>query len=195
MFLSAPASAYDNDEGWPCVQRKVAKLSAGQMWAELNADEKDLSWQSNKNALDLVKKIIPRRVPLTETTVIIEDFANKHKENLKTELKQTFLALLNETNNIRAEIISGIGKFAKRQVQLSERIVSNRRKISEYEAKDEAGTLTKEEDQEFAKLEQQVEWDTRIREEREKSLEYVCEAPVILEQRLFALSHQLKKFY
>lgn len=189
------AAAFSEDKNWPCIQRKVIKLSAGQMWRGDPVDEKDLSWQQNQAVRKLVNKILPRRVKLTETEKIIEEFAAKHNGNRKKQLEQSFLGLLSETNKIRQEIIGGIGKFSSRQKSLSKRIIENRNKINEFEKKDEGGTLTKEEDKEFAKLEQQQEWDIRIRDEREKSLEYVCESPVLLEQRLFALSQQLKKFY
>lgn len=189
------ATAFSEDKNWPCIQRKVVKLSAGQMWRGNPVDEKDLSWQQNEDVRELVNKILPRRVKLKETEKIIEEFANKHNGNRKKQLEQSFLGLLSETNKIRQEIISGIGKFSSRQKSLSKRIIENRNKINEFEKKDTDGTLTKEEDKEFAKLEQQQEWDIRIRDEREKSLEYVCESPVLLEQRLFALSQQLKKFY
>lgn len=189
------ATAFSEDKNWPCIQRKVVKLSAGQMWRGNPVDEKDLSWQQNEDVRELVNKILPRRVKLKDTEKIIEEFANKHNGNRKKQLEQSFLGLLSETNKIRQEIISGIGKFSSRQKSLSKRIIKNRNKINEFEKKDTDGTLTKEEDKEFAKLEQQQEWDIRIRDEREKSLEYVCESPVLLEQRLFALSQQLKKFY
>lgn len=189
------AAAYSEDKNWPCIQGKVIKLSAGQMWRGNPVDEKDLSWQQNQDVRELVKKILPRRVKLKETEKIIEEFAAKHNGNRKKQLEQSFLGLLSETNKIRQEIIAGIGKFSSRQKSLSKRIIENRNKINEFEKKDTDGTLTKEEDKEFAKLEQQQEWDIRIRDEREKSLEYVCESPVLLEQRLFALSQQLKKFY
>ena len=195
IAFTGQAAAFSEDKNWPCIQRKVVKLSAGQMWRGNPVDEKDLSWQQNKDVRELVTKILPRRVKLKETEKIIEDFANKHNGNRQKQLEQSILGLLYETNKIRQEIISGIGKFSSRQKSLSKRIIENRNKINEFEKKDTEGTLTKEEDKEFAKLEQQQEWDIRIRDEREKSLEYVCESPVLLEQRLFALSQQLKKFY
>lgn len=195
MSSTSQAIAYSKDKNWPCIQGKVIKLSAGQMWRGDPVDENDLSWQQNQEVRQLVKKILPRRVTLKETEKIIEEFAKKHNGNRKKQLEQSFLSLLSETNKIRQEIISGIGKFSSRQKSLSKRIIETRRKINDFEQKDTDGTLTKEEDKEFAKLEQQQEWDIRIRDEREKSLEYVCESPVLLEQRLFALSQQLKKFY
>src|SRR5262249_17912598 len=39
-------------------------------------------------------------------------------------------------------------------------------------------------------LTNRVEWDTRIFEERRKTMNFVCEVPVLIEQRLFALALQ-----
>ncbi len=194
-FHQKPALAFTEDKDWPCIQRKVDALSAGQMWRGNPVDPSDKSWQENKDVIKLANSIIVRRVPLEETDKIITEFTEKNSKDTNKLLEQTFLALLDETNKVRKEIINGIGKFSKRQKAFSKRIIENQRKIAEFEKKDADGTLTKEEDRELVKLEQQLEWDTRIHEEREKSLEYVCESPVLLEQRLFALSQQLKKHY
>ena len=41
-------------------------------------------------------------------------------------------------------------------------------------------------------LEEQVDWDERIYTDRQRSLTYVCETPVLLEQRLYAISKLLQ---
>lgn len=191
--LAAPANAYQEDKNWPCIQAKVAKLSAGQMWPGLTLNPEQRNWQEDEAVKRLIEKLLPRRVSLEETEKIIAEFASNYKgDNLNLELEKTFLGLLDETNRIRAEIITGIGRFSGRQKDLVNRITDNRHKLSTYEKKDEDGTLTRDEDKEMVKLEQALEWDQRIHEEREQSLEFVCESPVLLEQRLFALAKQLK---
>jgi len=42
-------------------------------------------------------------------------------------------------------------------------------------------------------LNEQIDWDTRIYEEREQSLRYVCETPVLLEQRLFQIGRHVSQ--
>ena len=41
-------------------------------------------------------------------------------------------------------------------------------------------------------LEDALRWDTRIHDERNAALAYVCESPVILEQRAFALAREIQ---
>ena len=36
-------------------------------------------------------------------------------------------------------------------------------------------------------------WDTRIFEERRKTIGYACEVPVLIEQRLFALARMIEQ--
>ncbi len=45
---------------------------------------------------------------------------------------------------------------------------------------------------EIDKLLNQVDWETRIFEERRKSTSYVCEVPVLIEKRLFELGRVIQ---
>ena len=45
----------------------------------------------------------------------------------------------------------------------------------------------------LAELVSRVEWSTRIFEDRRKSIRYVCEVPVQIEQRLFALGRAVQQ--
>jgi hypothetical protein len=42
-------------------------------------------------------------------------------------------------------------------------------------------------------LTDKVGWDTRIFEERRKTISYACEVPVLIEQRLFALARTIEQ--
>src|SRR6516162_6358949 len=42
-------------------------------------------------------------------------------------------------------------------------------------------------------LTNRVEWDTRIFEERRKTMSFVCEVPVLIEQQLFALARAIQQ--
>jgi hypothetical protein len=42
-------------------------------------------------------------------------------------------------------------------------------------------------------LANRVEWGTRIFEERRKTINFVCEVPVVIEQRLFALARAIQQ--
>ena len=42
-------------------------------------------------------------------------------------------------------------------------------------------------------LANRVDWETRIFEDRQKTIGYVCEVPVLFEQRLFALARAIQQ--
>jgi hypothetical protein len=42
-------------------------------------------------------------------------------------------------------------------------------------------------------LEQKLQWDTRIYDDRNQALTYVCDSPVLLEQRVYALSQEISR--
>jgi hypothetical protein len=42
-------------------------------------------------------------------------------------------------------------------------------------------------------LAEQVQWDTRIFEDRRRTISYVCEVPVLIDQRLFALGRTIQQ--
>ena len=47
---------------------------------------------------------------------------------------------------------------------------------------------------EVAREQEALLWQTRVFDERRQSLTYVCEVPVLIEQRMFALGRLLKDF-
>ena len=44
----------------------------------------------------------------------------------------------------------------------------------------------------WTRVEEELDWSTRIFQDRQQSLTYVCETPVILEQRAFALGRAVE---
>jgi hypothetical protein len=58
-----------------------------------------------------------------------------------------------------------------------------------HELQDQPGT----DESKINALASQVEWSTRIYEDRRKTIRYVCEAPTTIEQRAFALARAIRK--
>ena len=96
-----------------------------------------------------------------------------------------FALVFERIDTERAQLIGGIGRYAGKQAGLAERINTQNEELAELEAKEDKSH------DEFDRLEEiadKVEWDTRIFDERQQSLTYVCETPVLLEKRAFALA-------
>lgn len=183
-LLSAPAGAMaasSQDPDWPCIQRLVPRIAAAQVWA----GPEPTAWQGDLEVDRLAAKLAARATPIGETEKLVEDFVEAQP---KAEANDKLTALMGRTleiiNRDRASIIAGIKRFSLRQRALAERIRETRASLKETAASAALST----------DMAEQLSWDLRIFDEREKSMTYLCEQPVLLEQRAFALGRTLYFF-
>ncbi len=186
--VTTPAAAADfSDPTWPCIQPKVAALSPGLMWPEPlpEAGSGPHADPDLKPAIDdLASRLALRRVPVEDFPGLIDAFAatNGSDPALMAAVFQRAFTLI---DNDRKRLIAGIGEYSAKQIGLSEKIDATRTAMSAEEALDEP---------DFDKLdtlEEELDWDERIYTDRARSLTYVCETPVILEKRLYAIAKAL----
>ena len=183
LALSSPASAgTSEDPDWPCVQRKVPEISAGMVWAGPPVETLAQKWQQDAEISQVAGNLAARRTEIEAAKTAIADFAAGLGAERNERLTLLFAATLDIVNRERASIISGITRFTRKQRALAERLG---RLAGEIKALPAAEKGKREE------LEQQRLWDTRIYEDRERSLAYICEQPVLLEQRVFALAREI----
>jgi hypothetical protein len=176
-------AAASEDPDWPCIQRLVPRISAAQVWAGPEPDP--AAWQGDIEVSRLASKLAARRTPLDEAETLIETFVEAQpSETVNVKLTALFGRTLQVINQDRASLVAGIKRFAARQRSLAERIRETRAKLKEADepAPDEAD------------LRELLTWDLRIFDEREKSMTYLCEQPVLLEQRAFALGRSIYFF-
>lgn len=179
-------AAQSTDPLWPCVQRKVPEVSSGMIWAGPAVDGLQGAWRDDPVVTDLAARIAQRRTPLEDAKVLVQDFAASLGADKDRKLTLLFVGMLATINRERGSIISGIGRYAQRQTQLAEKI---ERTFAELGALPVKGNLEDEARRE--ELEDIQVWDTRIYEERERSLGYICDQPVRLERRAFALAREI----
>ena len=183
--LAADATSAD----WPCVQRKVAKLTSAQMWDGAPVD--DLTkWRDNEEITKLIVVLASRRVSLEQATAAIARFAAAQpKERRDEALKLVFAGLLSTINSDRAIVMSGIERFQQRQKARAaeiERQGTAIRELKERAVNDEKARA------ELAAAEDRYNWDVRVFSERQQSLPLACEVPVLIEQRLFELGREIR---
>jgi len=172
----------------PCIQRKVPEISVGVVWAGPPLYVDDQSWRKTKDVVALVEQTISRRLEIEQATEAIDEFVREDGKDKRRKLMQTFTGQFQLINQERREIIAGIGRYARRQVDLAVKI---KEQINELNVLDGQNSATAEQLKRREQLSEQLNWDTRVYDEREQSLRYVCETPVLLEQRLFALGRHI----
>lgn len=186
-LIGVPAlAAGGEDPDWPCIQRLVPEISAGMVWAGPPLDQAP-GWEEDAELSKLAPRLAKRVMPLAEAERVIEDFAGKQGAARDRKLTMLFAGIFEKINDERNTVIAGIKRFAKRQKRLAGRIEGQLAALDSLPAGQGA-----EQDARRADLVEKNRWDSRIYEQREASLTYLCETPVLLEQRLFALGRTIQ---
>ena len=176
LAFSGAAKAADPD--WPCIQRLVPHLSLGQVWAGPQPDDVIAALSQTPQVQQVARTIALRRTTLEQAEAMIAAYAETSDAVGMTAL---YLAVFDQINTSRDRVLAGISRYAHKQAGLDAGIKEKRHEFARLSA-----AATPDFDAIDA-AEQDVDWSTRIFQDRQQSLTYVCETPVILEQRAFAL--------
>jgi hypothetical protein len=185
VTLLLPGLADAADPDWPCVQRLVPELAMGQMWAGPPPVEE--AWQADPEIAALAPELARVETPIEAATEHAASFAAAQPDGQRdARLALLFRATLEIINGERSTLIEGIKRYARGQRALAERIAVTGSALEGLPPGPDVVPPP-----ELAPLKQQRDWDIRIFEERQKSLRYLCDQPVMLEQRAFALGRAL----
>lgn len=188
LMASMAQGAGPVDPDWPCVQRKQPQLSVAQLWTGPLPDEGIEERAKDPKIRKLGQGLAQRRLSLDEAEVQVAKFAETASAADVTAL---FLASFQQIQEARKRVMAGITRYAHKQEALDAQIKALRQEFTKLSAAESPDFDA------IDKIEAEIDWSTRIFQDRQQSLIYVCETPVILEQRAFALgriiSAQLKK--
>ena len=117
----------------------------------------------------------------------IADFITGSAAEKQDKAKKLFAGLFDTLSQQRSEVMSGIERVARNEKELADKIRSDVAELHELEDKPE------QDQAKISALASQVEWSTRIFEDRRKTIRYVCEVPTTIEQRVFALARAIRQ--
>lgn len=175
LLATAPVQAATPTPDWPCVQPRQPHLSLGQVWTGPPPPE---GAAETPEIAALAERVAQRRMPLEEATAAIDAFASGKDADTLALLMQ---AIFHRIDSQRSAILGGISRYGHKQVALAARVEARRARMAELESADPPDFDAIDAEEEA------LDWDMRVFSDRQQSLTYVCETPVILEQRLFAL--------
>lgn len=181
--LAVPAwAAGPVDPDWPCIQRRMPHLSLGQVWTGPPPDAAVETLASSAEVRDVARVVALRRTDLKEAEAMIDSFAAGRDGTALTAL---MLATFHDIDLTRDRVMAGITRYAHKQEALD-------REIKERRAAFDAAEAAEPPDfDRIDQLETEIDWATRIFKDRQQSLTYVCETPVLLEQRAFAIGRMI----
>jgi hypothetical protein len=170
---------------WPCVQVFVPTLSAASIWDGPPVDDYLKTWTENRDVAAVATRAVSRSVPDDEATQAVDSFAEGVKGDQEKTLTMLFAGIFDEANRTRSKAIDGIRRFSSAQ---QEQLRNMNATIGELER---ARAQTPQDAARVKELTEQLAWQRRIIEERQRSLGALCEQPVIIERRLGTLARTI----
>ena len=180
------AAAQPDAPDWPCVQRRVPELSAGTVWQGPPIDQALHDWRADPEVVDLVNEIAPRRVPVEAAETTAVQFITADPAKRETRASLLFAGLFDTLNRERGEVIAGLERLTRRQREFVQAIEADAARLRKLQKDPDADPAAVQD------LTNRVTWQTRIFEERRRTVRYACEVPVLIEKRLFVLGRAMQ---
>jgi hypothetical protein len=187
LSLSPAHAAGRPDANWPCVQPKVPQMSIAAIWDGPPIADVGNAWEDNPALKNLVVRLAARRTPLDAAQKAIAGFITGDPADKQDKATKLFAGLFDTLNQQRTEVIKGIERIDRKQKDLADKIRSDVAALRELQDRPE------QDQSKINALAGEIEWSTRIFEERRKTIRYVCEVPTVIEQRTFALARSIRQ--
>lgn len=186
-LLAVPAGALaQEDRDWPCQQREVRHLSWGQMWTGPALPDPE-STREDGQVASLAARLSARRTEIDAAPALIDEAGIEEE----AQLVALFAVAFSQIDQERVRIIDGILRYSRKERARRDRIDALREEIEARSAA--AGAEDYDELDAIEALQDDLAWETRIYQDRRRSLEFVCESPVTLEKRAFALARIIQQ--
>jgi hypothetical protein len=141
---------------------------------------------------EFATKLAQRRLPLDQAKAEIDAFAKSAGADRKQKLTLLFALLFDKLDGERGQVLEGLLRFGQRQREMADKIRAENEKLHEAQDKSLSPEEANDPASPVSAAAKQLQWDVRIFEDRRKTLTYVCEAPVLIEQRLFGLAREIQ---
>ena len=181
---------------WPCDQVYNPQLNLSTIWQGPSIESALKDWWKDDDVIEYVNTLSDPTLNEEVGKQIINEFAKKYtyagfikKAEQKEKLIFLFAGLYQKAKDRRSRQYKGIIKFVERQEDLRKAIGSSSKLIRKYrkEKLDQKSNKYKD-------AASQLEWNTKVFDQRTKLTEYICEEPVFNTQRLGYQSREILSF-
>jgi hypothetical protein len=172
---------------WPCEQAKVPEVSLAAIWAGPSLDDASERWRGDPRVAELVARISARRTSMEEAKALLAQFVIGTPEERVAKGKILFAGLFERLNEQRHSVMDGLERVTRRLRQSAEKI---RADTIALQAMQDAGSTDQAR---LEQLTQELQWEIRVYDERRQMVRFVCEVPVSIDQRLFALGRAVQE--
>ncbi|AWM08871.1 hypothetical protein [Bradyrhizobium symbiodeficiens] len=172
---------------WPCTQAKVPEISLAAVWAGPALDDAETKWKNDAKITALVAKLSARKTPMDEAEKSVKDFLAASSADKTNNAKLLFAGLFDTLNAQRSQVMNGLERVSRKQREAADKI---REEAIQLQALQGA---TPRDEAKVEALGNELIWKTRIFEDRNKVVRFVCEVPTTIDQRLFALGRVIQQ--
>jgi hypothetical protein len=172
---------------WPCTQAKVPEISLAAVWAGPPLDDIKDKWKDDAKVGGLVSKLAARRTSLEDAQKLITEFLAGPAADKATTGRLLFAGLFDSLNAQRASVLNGLERITRKQRDAADKIRSD---VSALHALQGASPPDQAR---IDELSNQMVWQTRIFEDRQRVVKFVCEVPTAIDQRLFSLGRMIQQ--
>ncbi len=172
---------------WPCAQAKVPDVSLAAVWDGPALDDVADQWKNDTKVSALIPRLAARRTPLDEAEKMITEFMSDLSAKKTEAGKLLFAGLFDTLNAQRSSVMNGLERVTRKQREAAEKIRDHTlalQALQDVPAPDQA---------KVEELGNQLVWETRIFEDRRRVIKFVCEVPIAIDQRLFALGRVIQQ--
>jgi len=135
----------------------------------------------------LVSKLSARRTPLEDAQKAITEFLSGSAADKATTGKLLFAGLFDSLNAQRSSVLSGLERITRKQREAADKIRSDVFALQALQG------ASPPDQPKIDELGNQLVWQTRIFEDRQRVVKFVCEVPTAIDQRLFALGRMIQQ--
>jgi hypothetical protein len=172
---------------WPCTQAKVPEISLAAVWAGPSLDDAETKWKDDARITALVSKLSARKTTMDEAEKSVKEFLAGSAADKAANAKLLFAGLFDTLNAQRSQVMAGLERVSRKQREAADRI---REETIQLQALQGAASR---DDTKVEALSNELIWKTRIFEDRNKVVRFVCEVPTAIDQRLFALGRVIQQ--
>ncbi len=154
------------------------------LWPGLTASNRAASQDEQERLSEVVALVVARRTPLQDAEKQINSYLKGSGNERAERAQQLFVRAYDKLIAQRSQLISGLERADRRQKEFAAKIRADVAHLR---------TASGGEGTEAPQLTSQVEWETRVFDDRRKAIAYACEVPSEIDRRLAAIAQMLRK--
>ena len=164
----------------------MPEISLAAVWAGPPLEDAAGKWKDDARISPLVSKLAARRTPLEEAQKAITEYLAGSPDKT-TAGKLLFAGLFDVLNAQRASVMNGLERVMRKQREAAEKIRADTLALQALQ------DASPPDQPKIDELGNQLVWETRIFEDRRRVVQFVCEVPTAIDQRLFALGRTIQQ--